>query len=116
MTAQALGRYAFFGRDVISLLLILPLALPGIVTGIAFNIMFTSYLGGLGWTSLIVAHATFTIVVVYNNSVARLRRLAPNVEEASMDLGADAAPGPTGRSPSRCCAPRWLPALSWPSA
>ena len=88
LTAQALGRYAFFGRDVISLLLILPLALPGIVTGIAFNIMFTSYLGGLEWTSLIVAHATFTIVVVYNNAVARLRRLAPNVEEASMDLGA----------------------------
>jgi putative spermidine/putrescine transport system permease protein len=88
LTAQALGRYAFFGRDVVSLLLILPLALPGIVTGIAFNNVFTTYLGGLSWTSLIVAHSTFTIVVVYNNAVARLRRLAPNVEEASMDLGA----------------------------
>jgi putative spermidine/putrescine transport system permease protein len=88
LTAQALGRYAFFGRDVVSLLLILPLALPGIVTGIAFNNVFTTYLGGLSWVSLIVAHSTFTIVVVYNNAVARLRRLAPNVEEASMDLGA----------------------------
>ena len=88
LTAQALGRYAFFGRDAVSLLLILPLALPGIVTGIAFNNVFTTYLGGLSWMSLVVAHSTFTIVVVYNNAVARLRRLAPNVEEASMDLGA----------------------------
>ena len=88
LTSQAVGRYDFFGRDTISLLVVLPIALPGIVTGIALNNVFTGYLGGLTWVTLIIAHATFTIVVVYNNAVARLRRLAPNVEEASMDLGA----------------------------
>ena len=88
LTAQAVGRYEFFGRETISLLVVLPIALPGIVTGIALNNVFTGYLGGLSWMTLVVAHGTFTIVVVYNNSVARLRRLSPNVEEASMDLGA----------------------------
>jgi putative spermidine/putrescine transport system permease protein len=90
MAAFALQRYRFFGRDTVSLLIILPIALPGIVTGIALNNAFRTILGvGLGLFTAIVAHATFCIVVVFNNVVARLRRLGGNLQEASMDLGAD---------------------------
>lgn len=86
----ALQRYRFFGRDIVSLLIILPIALPGIVTGIALNNAFRTVLGiDLGFFTLVVAHATFCIVVVFNNVVARLRRLEGDLEEASMDLGAD---------------------------
>jgi putative spermidine/putrescine transport system permease protein len=88
LAAFAVGRFAFFGRETVSLLIILPIALPGVVTGIALNNVFTSFLGGLTFFSLVVAHATFCIVVVYNNALARLRRLGGNVEEASADLGA----------------------------
>lgn len=88
LASVAVARYSFFGRDTISLLVILPIALPGIVTGIALNSVFTGFLGGLTFATLVVGHATFCIVVVFNNAVARLRRLAPNIEEASMDLGA----------------------------
>jgi putative spermidine/putrescine transport system permease protein len=88
LAAMAVSRYAFFGRDTVSLLLILPIALPGIVTGLALNSVFTGFLGGLTFVTLIVGHATFCIVVVFNNTAARLRRVAGNVEEASMDLGA----------------------------
>jgi putative spermidine/putrescine transport system permease protein len=89
LAAAALSRAQFFGRETISLLLILPIALPGIITGIslrsAFDIM------GLDFTTwtIVLGHATFCIVVVYNNAVARLRRLSGNLVEASMDLGAD---------------------------
>ena len=88
LAALALARFRFFGQDAISLLIILPIALPGIVTGIALNTVFTSYFGGLTFTTLIVGHATFCIVVVYNNGLARLRRLGRNMEDASADLGA----------------------------
>ena len=88
LAAMAVSRYDFFGRNVVSLLLVLPIALPGIVTGIALNSLFTSFLGGLTFLTLVVGHATFCIVVVFNNAAARLRRLGGNVEEASMDLGA----------------------------
>ena len=88
LAALALGRFNFFGRDSVSLLIILPIALPGIVTGIALNNVFTTFLGGLTFFTLIVAHSTFCIVVVYNNVVARLRRMSPNLREASADLGA----------------------------
>ncbi len=67
----------------------LPIALPGIVTGVALNAGFQQFGVSLGYLTLVVAHATFCIVVVFNNVVARLRRLAPNVDEASADLGAD---------------------------
>jgi putative spermidine/putrescine transport system permease protein len=90
MAAFALQRYRFYGRDSVSLLLILPIALPGIVTGIALNNAFRTILGiNLGLFTAIVAHATFCIVVVFNNVVARLRRMGSSLEEASMDLGAD---------------------------
>jgi putative spermidine/putrescine transport system permease protein len=89
LVAFALGRYQFFGRESLSLLVILPIALPGIVTGIALNNVFTSFLGGLTIWTLIIAHATFCIVVIYNNAIARIRRMGGNVEEASADLGAN---------------------------
>ncbi len=89
MASFALARYDFFGRDAVSLLVLLPIALPGIVTGIALNNTFRTVLGqDLGFVSLVVAHATFCVVVVFNNAAAGLRRMGGNVEEASMDLGA----------------------------
>jgi putative spermidine/putrescine transport system permease protein len=89
LLAMALQRYRFFGRDVISLLVVLPIALPGIVTGIALNNMFTTVLGvSLSIWTVIIAHATFCMVTVFNNAIARLRRMGPGLEEASADLGA----------------------------
>jgi putative spermidine/putrescine transport system permease protein len=88
LAALALVRYDFFGRDAVSLLVVLPIALPGIVTGIALNTLFTGFLGGLTFLTLVIGHATFCIVVVVNNASARLRRMSGTVEEASMDLGA----------------------------
>jgi putative spermidine/putrescine transport system permease protein len=88
LASMALARHEFFGRDAVSLLVVLPIALPGIVTGIALNTLFTGFLGGLTFLTLVTGHATFCIVVVVNNASARLRRMAGTVEEASMDLGA----------------------------
>ena len=89
MAALALQRFAFFGRNVVSLLIILPIALPGIVTGLALNNGFRTILGwDLGFLTIVVAHATFCIVTVFNNVQARLRRMGGNLEEASADLGA----------------------------
>jgi putative spermidine/putrescine transport system permease protein len=87
--AFAIHRFTFFGRDVVSLLFILPLALPGIVTGIALNSSF--HFNGIPlslWT-IVIGHATFCIVVVYNNVIARLRRTQGSLIEAAMDLGAN---------------------------
>ena len=89
LASMAVARYRFFGRETISFLVILPIALPGIVTGIALNASFTQILGiDLSLFTIVVAHATFCIVVVYNNVIARLRRLSASFEEASADLGA----------------------------
>ena len=89
MAAMALQRTRFFGRNVVSLLIILPIALPGIVTGLALNNAFKSIFGlQLGLFTVVVAHATFCIVTVFNNVQARLRRTGGSLEEASMDLGA----------------------------
>jgi putative spermidine/putrescine transport system permease protein len=88
LAAAAVARYEFFGRDTVSLLFVLPIALPGIVTGIALNNVFTNFLGQLTLFTIVVGHATFCIVVVFNNVAARYRRLGKNLEEASMDLGA----------------------------
>jgi putative spermidine/putrescine transport system permease protein len=90
LISLALGRRKFFGRDAISFLVVLPIALPGIVTGVALSNTFTQVLGiDLTLMTVIVGHATFCIVVVYNNVVARLRRTSGSFEEASADLGAD---------------------------
>ena len=87
--AFAVSRFRFFGRETISFVFVLPLALPGIITGMALN----SYFGFWGWQlsiwTIIVGHATFCVVIVYNNVIARLRRTSPSLVEASMDLGAD---------------------------
>jgi putative spermidine/putrescine transport system permease protein len=89
LAAMAVARHRFFGRDTISFLVILPIALPGIVTGMALNATFTQVLGvDLTLFTVIVGHATFCIVVVYNNAVARLRRTGISLEEAANDLGA----------------------------
>jgi putative spermidine/putrescine transport system permease protein len=89
MAAVAISRFQFFGREIFSFLLVLPLALPGVITGIALSSFFT--FGGVNfslWT-IVVGHATFCVVIVYNNVLARLRRTSPSLIEASMDLGAD---------------------------
>jgi putative spermidine/putrescine transport system permease protein len=92
MAAFAVQRFRFFGRNTISFLVVLPIALPGIVTGIALNAAFRTVLGplgiGFGLTTVIIGHATFCIVIVYNNVQARLRRMSASLEEASADLGA----------------------------
>ena len=89
LASLAVARHRFFGRETISFLVILPIALPGIVTGVALSNTFTQVLGvSLGLFTVIVGHATFCIVVVYNNSIARLRRVSASFEEASADLGA----------------------------
>jgi putative spermidine/putrescine transport system permease protein len=88
LAAAAITRYDFFGRDTISLLFVLPIALPGIVTGIALNNVFTNFFGKLTFFTIVIGHATFCIVVVFNNVAARYRRLGTNLQEASMDLGA----------------------------
>jgi putative spermidine/putrescine transport system permease protein len=88
MAAFAVSRYRFFGRDSVSLLVLLPIALPGIVTGIALNNAFRVLGLPFGLLTIVIGHATFCIVLVYNNAVARLRRMGGSLEEASMDLGA----------------------------
>jgi len=89
LASLAVARQRFFGRETISFLVILPIALPGIVTGVAISNTFTQVLDvPLSLFTVIVGHATFCIVVVYNNAVARLRRLSGSFEEASADLGA----------------------------
>ncbi|GAA1814777.1 ABC transporter permease [Actinomadura chokoriensis] len=93
MAAFAVSRYRFFGREAVSLVVILPIALPGIVTGIALSNAFQVVLKplgiGLGLFTVIVGHATFCVVTIYNNVLARLRRTGTSLEEASADLGAD---------------------------
>ena len=91
-TLAALGvqRYAFFGRQTISFFLVLPIALPGVVTGIALRTSFVTFGVDFGLLTIVIGHATFCVVIAYNNAVARLRRLPRSPEEASADLGANA--------------------------
>ena len=92
LASLAVHRHRFFGREAISFLVILPIALPGIVTGMALNAAVRTVLEpigiGLGLFTIVVGHATFCVVIVYNNVLARLRRSSASLEEASMDLGA----------------------------
>jgi len=89
LAAAAVFRSRFFGRETISLLLILPIALPGIITGISLRSAFSLMEIPFSFWTIVLGHATFCIVVVYNNVIARLRRTAGSIIEASMDLGAD---------------------------
>ena len=89
MAAFAIARFSFFGRESITFLLVLPIALPGIVTGMALNSFFVFGHIDLSLWTIVIGHATFCIVIVYNNVLARLRRSSPSLIEASLDLGAD---------------------------
>ncbi|MGN6751342.1 MAG: ABC transporter permease [Intrasporangium sp.] len=93
LLALALSRFDFFGKQSVSVLVVLPIALPGIVTGIALQSMIQNVLSpvfgiGAGLFTIIVGHATFCIVIVFNNVTARLRRMGASLEQASADLGA----------------------------
>ncbi len=89
LAAIAVHRYSFFGRQTISFLLVLPIALPGVVTGVALQRTFITVGVDFGLLTVVIGHATFCVVVVYNNVIARLRRLPRSPEEASADLGGD---------------------------
>ena len=89
LASFAVHRFRFFGRETVSFLLVLPIALPGVVTGIALRTTFSTFDIDFGLMTVIVGHSTFCIVIVYNNVIARLRRLPQSPEEASGDLGAD---------------------------
>jgi len=84
----ALHRLHFFGREAVSFLFVLPIALPGIITGMALNSFFVFWKVNFGLWTIVIGHATFCVVIVYNNLIARLRRTSPSLVEASMDLGA----------------------------
>jgi putative spermidine/putrescine transport system permease protein len=90
-TLAALGvqRFSFFGKQTISFLLVLPIALPGVVTGVALRTSFVTLGIDFGLMTIIIGHATFCVVIAYNNVIARLRRMPRTPEEASSDLGAD---------------------------
>ncbi|HLM37502.1 MAG TPA: ABC transporter permease [Gaiellaceae bacterium] len=89
MVAVAVSRFRFFGRDTLSFLLVLPIALPGVITGIALSSFYTFWGVPFSLWTIVIGHATFCVVIVYNNVLARLRRTSPSLVEASMDLGAD---------------------------
>ncbi|HZD87551.1 MAG TPA: ABC transporter permease [Gaiellaceae bacterium] len=89
MAATAVARFRFFGRDAVSFLLVLPIALPGIITGMALNSFFVFAGIPVSMWTIVIGHSTFCVVIAYNNVVARLRRTSPSLIEASQDLGAD---------------------------
>ncbi len=89
LCAGAMARSKFFGRDQISLLVVLPIALPGIITGMSLRSAFSVFDIPFSTWTIVLGHATFCIVIVFNNSVARFRRLSGSIVEASMDLGAN---------------------------
>ena len=90
--AFAMKGFDFFGKSTVNILIVLPIALPGIVTGVAFSNTYSNFLTpagiNIGYFGMIVAHATFCVVMVFNNVFARLRRMNPSLQEASADLGA----------------------------
>lgn len=89
LAAAAMARARFFGRDQMSLLILLPIALPGIITGMSLRSAFSVMDIPFSTFTIVLGHATFCIVIVYNNAVARFRRLSGSIVEASMDLGAN---------------------------
>ncbi len=89
LAAAAVHRSRFFGREVVSLLLLLPIALPGIVTGIALRSSISILDIPFSFWTIVIGHATFCVVTVYNNALARFRRTGWSQVEASMDLGAN---------------------------
>jgi putative spermidine/putrescine transport system permease protein len=88
LAGLALHRLRFFGKEMVSFVFVLPIALPGIITGMALNSFFVFWQVNFGLWTVVVGHTTFCVVVVYNNVLARLRRVPGSLKEASMDLGA----------------------------
>ena len=89
LASFGVSRHHFFGREAVSFIVIFPLALPGIITGMALSATFARLGIPLGYFAIVIGHATFCIVLVYNNAIARLRRTSASLEEASADLAAD---------------------------
>lgn len=89
LASAAVYRYDFFGKEAVSFMLVLPLALPGIVTGIALRSAISLMKIPFSFWTIVIGHATFCVVVVYNNVLARFRRTSGSMVEASMDLGAN---------------------------
>ena len=89
MAAAAVSRFRFFGREALSFIFVLPIALPGVITGIALSSFYSFWGVTFSLWTIVIGHATFCVVIVYNNVLARLRRTSPSLFEASMDLGAD---------------------------
>jgi putative spermidine/putrescine transport system permease protein len=89
LAALAVSRHRFFGRETVSLLLLLPISLPGVVTGMALSTTFATTDIPLGLMAIVIGHSSFCVVLVYNNVLARMRRVSSSLEEASADLGAD---------------------------
>jgi putative spermidine/putrescine transport system permease protein len=89
LAAFGVHRYRFFGREAVSLFIVLPIALPGIITGLALRSFFTFAGINLSFWTIVIGHTTFCIVVIYNNVIARVRRTSGSLGEASMDLGAN---------------------------
>ncbi len=89
LAAAAVYRHDFFGKEAISFILVLPLALPGIVTGIAMRSAISLMQIPFSFWTIVIGHATFCVVTVYNNVLARFRRTSGSMVEASMDLGAN---------------------------
>ena len=115
LAAFAVARYRFFGRETVSFLVILPIALPGIVTGMALNSTFTQVLRRRPVVfTIIVGHATFCVVLVYNNVIARLRRMSPRWRRRRPTSARTVADVPARHS-SRSYAARWSPARCSPS-
>lgn len=89
LAAAAMARASFFGRDQVSLLILLPIALPGVITGMSLRSAFGVLDIPFSTWTIVLGHATFCIVIVYNNAIARMRRLSGGILEASADLGAN---------------------------
>lgn len=88
LVAGAVWRSRFFGREALSLFIVLPIALPGIITGIALRSAINLASIPFSFWTIVIGHATFCVAVAYNNVIARMRRTSPSLLEASMDLGA----------------------------
>src|SRR4029078_9270072 len=89
MAAAAVSRFRFFGREALSFIFVLPIALPGVITGIALSSFYSFWGVTFSLWTIVIGHATFCVVISYNTPPARLRRPSPSLFEASMDLGAD---------------------------